>query len=174
YVYKGGREEHDFPGNKYTTEKEYIEFFLKLLLDATGDGASFKTRAAFVTTAQPAFQYFVSLYMNNSDKFTKFMDEIKSNALTLMGKLSSKDAFTAYVKELMINSGITVDADLEGHLGVLYDSANPTSTTGSLSPIVMQYVIPMMLGGNTDFQRIIKMHYPEVTLITLIKSFPVS
>ena len=176
YVYKGGKEEHDFPGSKYATEKECIKFFMDLLLNATGEGASFTTREKFVDTAQPTVQYFVNLYMNNSDKFSTFISEIKNNVFTLMGKLSSETDFCNYITGLLTNSGITVKSEsvLKEHLAVLYKSANPLSTTASLSTIVMQYVVPMMIGGNTDFQRIIKMHYPEVTLITLLKSFPES
>ncbi len=178
YVYTSGekKETHDFPGNKYTTEKECIEFFMDLLLNATGEGASFKTRAEFVDKAQPTVQYFVNLYMNNSDKFSTFISEIKNNVFTLMGKLSTESDFCDYITGLLTKSGITVisESDLKEHLGVLYRSANPLSTSASLSNIVMQYVVPMMIGGNTDFQRIIKMHYPEVTLITLLKSFPES
>lgn len=177
YEYASGKKEDEFPGSEYKTEKECIEFFIRKLLNHPGnDGALFRTREEFVNKSQSTVQYFVTLYMNNKDNFSKFIDEIKNNVFTLMGKLSSETDFCNYAVELLGNSGITVDDTdiLKEHLAVLYNSANPTSTTGSLSTIVLQYVVPMMLGGNTDFQRIIKMHYPEVTLITLLKSFPES
>ncbi|MBQ7752234.1 MAG: hypothetical protein IJR80_01075 [Treponema sp.] len=176
-IYNDGRApEADFPGNKYTTEKECIEFFMKMILDATGSdktGAKFKTREEFVSTAQATVQYLITFYMNNSTNFSNVISKLKGDVFNLMANLSDKDSFCTYAIGLLKGCGITIDDEttLKTHLGVLYQSVNPMNTSSSLYTLVVQYVIPMMLGGNTDLPRIIKMHYPEVTLITLIKTF---
>lgn len=174
--YTDGREEHDFPGKDYITEQECIEFFIKKLLEAGNgktDQLSFKSRKEFVERSQETISYFIQLYMENSSQFSVFMAKVKGDMFGIMGAMSSQANFTTYMVGKMKEAKITIkDEDkLKTHIGILYDSANPTSTTGSLSKIVLTYVMPMMLSGNTDIQRIVKLHYPDVTLVTLLKSF---
>ena len=174
--YKDNRVVDDFPGSEYKTEEECIEFFIKKLLEAGNDKTdqlSFKSREEFVERSQETISYLIQLYMSNSSQFSIFMAKLKDNMFDIIGAMGSQDSFTNYIVGKMEESGIQIrDKDiLKKHIGILYDSANPTSTTGSLSQIVLKYALPMMLSGNTDLQRIIKQHYPEVTLVTLLKSF---
>lgn len=164
----------EFPENCYKTEKQCIEFFFKQIFEPeelkTG-GFDLTSREKFAETAQPTIQYIVKLYMTNSDKFPEVIESISSDFSQILGWISSKDAFCNAVKETLDSARIDYDSaeNLKRHCGILYDAVDPINQDGSLSAVVMGKILPLLLSGNHDFQRILKMHYPEVTCISLLK-----
>ena len=149
-----------------------IEYFLNQIFstDKTG-GFDLTSREKFVETAQPTIQYAMKLYMNNSDKLPKVIESVKSDFSKILLWISSKESFYSAIKETFDAAGVEYDnpVNLKKHCELLYDAVNPVNQQGSLSAVVMGKILPLVAGGNQDFQRIIKMHSHEVTCVTLIK-----
>lgn len=173
YEYPNGSNKPSYPGDTYKTEKECIEYLLGELLKVDGSrpGMKFNTRENFVSSAQPTIQYLMNLYINNQDKFPTLIQTAKSDVLSLMGLLLSADNCYTTIKGLFDKVGISYDATtLKQHTDIIFNSINPSGENkGSLSEILISKLLPGVMGGNTDLQRIIKMHYPEVTCVTLLK-----
>ena len=169
------RAEPDFPGDAYKTEKDCIEYFLKQIFNTTKTGGfNVTNREKFVATAQPTVQYFLKLYMENKEKLPKVIENLKSDYTVILTAIASADNFYTFVKDKLTEVGINPDADttygnLKDHCTKIYEAVDIFGQKGVLSDVIVK-VLPMLIAGNQDFQRIIKMHYPEVTCVTLIKT----
>ena len=169
--------EPGYPGDTYKTEKECIEYFVKLMTDTEKTGGfTLKSRESFVDTARPTFEYILKLYFDNSDKFAKAFEGL--DASFFMKLISSADNFYTSLQDLFDKNGITYGSaeDLKNHCTKLFDATFNSNQEGGLSdfilkafPLILGMVMPSTTTANKDLLRPILMHFPESACVALLK-----
>ena len=86
-----------------------------------------------------------------------------------MAKKDDEGEFFNFIKGKLTGIGITITSDDDLHLHCEKLRQAVFTENGSLYLNDFMSTIMPYISGNQDFQRIIKMHFQEVTCVTLLK-----